>query len=120
MIEYSFIFGGSNDDSKADYGDVFALSLPGFHWTKVGDNADGKRCDHACVAVKSTLLSFGGIQSMTDLSVDGENIVFTNPDPFTRGIGIFDLNELEWRDSYNADAENYTTHSRIRSWYDNG
>lgn len=104
-------------DADQDYGDVYVFTLPGFHWSKVSDNTNGKRFEHTCVSVKSTLLSFGGIRIRSAFDDDE---TWTNRDPFPRGIGIFDMNTLEWRDSYDADAGNYTTSGRIKSWYNEG
>lgn len=114
-----FIYGGANQDAGADYGDVWVLSLPGFHWTKVRDDVDGKRNEHACVAVKSSLLSFGGIEFVNEGGAsNNEAEAWKTKDAFSRGIGIFDMNTLEWRESYNADAPDYRTHDRIKSWYE--
>lgn len=41
-------------------------------------------------------------------------------DPFPRGIAIFNMNSLQWVDSYDALADGYVTNQRIRSWYAEG
>lgn len=109
-----FVYGGGNQKSNTDYGDIWALSLPGFHWTKVSDDTKAKRTEHACVSTKSTMLSFGGLRLFTD------DAAFSQKDGFDRGIGIFNLNTLEWDASYNADAEGYQTHDRIMQGYNDG
>lgn len=108
-----FLYGGGNKQSNADYGDIWALSLPGFHWTKVSDATKAERAEHACVSTRSTMLSFGGSRLFTDAA-------FSQKDEFDRGIGIFNLNTLEWDASYNADAEGYKTHDRIMQGYNDG
>jgi hypothetical protein len=109
-----FVYGGGNKQSNTDYGDIWALSLPGFHWTKVSDDTKAKRAEHACVGTKSTMLSFGGLRLFMD------DAAFGQKDEFDRGIGIFNLNTLEWDGSYNADAEGYKTHDRIIQGYNDG
>lgn len=122
---YSFVYGGGNDDSEAEYGDIWALSLPGFRWTKVNDEVANEpsrtRSAHACVAVRSKqLLSFGGTRYYSDSDPGNDTEYWYNKDSYPRGIGIFDMSSLEWRDSYDAQSGDYTTHESIRSWYDNG
>lgn len=41
-------------------------------------------------------------------------------DPWPYSLGIFDLTDLEWKDEYNAEAEDYQTPEVIRDWYRNG
>lgn len=61
------------------------------------------------------MLSMGG--------VDDENRTFTAPttaDPWTYGIGILDLTELKWTDSYDPDAPAYDSPAVVKEWYDAG
>lgn len=96
---------------------MYALSLPGFQWTKVPDNDATERRDHVCDVVgKRQMLSWGGLNS----SRNGHEGHWLPKDPFPNGIGIFDLSELEWKDSYDADAAEYQTHESIMSWYSDG
>lgn len=41
----------------------------------------------------------------------------TSPDPWTHGIGIFDMTELSWSNSFNASAEPYEQPSVIKQFY---
>lgn len=112
----SFVYGGANVDLEfPEIGTVWALSLPGFVWTKVSDEEDRYRSNHACVAVGSQLISFGGLNLKGD-STDN----WASKDPYPRGIGIFNLNTHEWEDSYDADRPEYKTHEDIKAWYDDG
>jgi hypothetical protein len=61
------------------------------------------------------MLSMGG--------VDGENRTFTAPttaDPWTYGIGILDMTELQWTNSYNPDAPAYDSPTVVKEWYKAG
>lgn len=41
-------------------------------------------------------------------------------DVFPKGIGIFDLTELKWKDEYDAGAAEYDSPQAIKSWYEQG
>lgn len=61
------------------------------------------------------MLSMGG--------VDGENRTFTAPttaDPWTYGIGVLDMTELKWTDSYDPDAPDYESPTVVNDWYNAG
>jgi hypothetical protein len=114
------MYGGRNEDEQADYGDVWVLSLPGFRWTKVSDDAAHSRSGQACLPIRSRqLLSMGGLLNY-DEDYDDNGDPWRDPDPNPRGLGIFDMSALEWKDSYDADAADYETNETIRSWYEDG
>lgn len=98
-----------------EIGTVYALSLPGFVWAKVSDDEDRHRASHACVALGSQLLSFGGVNLIGNTTDN-----WASKDPYPRGIAIFNLNTHTWEESYNAYGAEYETHKDIRAWYDNG
>jgi hypothetical protein len=114
-VGHSFIFGGSNTLSKSDYSDMYTLSLPGFRWTRVSGLDNEARAEHTCAVVgKRQLLSWGG---NNDNRKEGR---WEAKDTFPQGIGIFDMTELKWKGEYDPLAEEYESHSSIKSWYDNG
>lgn len=97
-----------------DFGEVFALSLPGFRWTKLNDEKGRSRIEHDCVySGKSQILSLGGVKQLAE-----QPNPWAIKDPYPRGIAIFDVNQLEWKDHYDAGADEYQAHEKIRSWYD--
>lgn len=117
-VSRSFIYGGTNNDQGTDHGDVHALSLPGFTWTQIKGEEDGReRTDHVCVNVggNSRLISLGGITYQ-----ESQEREWYDKDRYPRGIAIFNMNNMSWADSYEADADYYMTHEDIRSWYDQG
>lgn len=109
-----FIYGGVPDDwntatttnSKVNSMDeVYVLSLPSFSWFKAAYPAQYNRYGHTCQVVGNRqLLSFGG------------NDYTHQSDPFTLGLGIFDMTEMTWSDSYNASAAAYRTPDVIKSY----
>ena len=45
------------------------------------------------------------------------NAVNQTADVWTMGIGVFDLSDMEWKDSYNASAGPYVTPDVVKNWY---
>lgn len=43
---------------------------------------------------------------------------FKPVDEWYAGIGIFDLSALEWKDRYEANAEDYDSPSLVKAFYD--
>lgn len=93
------------------------LSLPGFIFFKA-DSLGTRRADHACVVVgkgKRQMLSYGGVDGGSGL-----RSTTTTPDPWRQGIGIFDMTEMKWMDSYDPNATNYDVPAQVSSWYVEG
>jgi hypothetical protein len=110
------VFGGSNWDLNTDYSDLYVLSLPGFKWTRITGIKSAPRAEHVCTVIgKRQLFSWGGVDR-NNKKHDG----WSEKDPFPRGIGIFDMTAMEWKDEYDASAEEYEPNERIRSWYTDG
>ncbi|XDG10397.1 hypothetical protein ABKA04_010012 [Annulohypoxylon sp. FPYF3050] len=105
-----FIYGGTSQQKDGTSADVHILSLPGFVFFKA--NSPGTpRADHACTVVgggKRQMLSYGG--------VDGGPLLknpTTTPDPWKQGLGIYDMTELKWTDSYNPYAAQYESPKEV-------
>ncbi|KAL8652408.1 MAG: hypothetical protein Q9226_004283 [Calogaya cf. arnoldii] len=119
-----FLYGGSNvvglnaNLSLTQYAEnialdeVYVLSLPAFAWFKADYPPRHPRVRHTCQVVGNRqMLSIGGH--------DPTN-VYNNTwiaDPFSQGLGIFDLTAMQWSDRYNADAEPYETPAVVKAWY---
>lgn len=61
------------------------------------------------------MLSYGG--------VDGGPLLknpTTTPDPWKQGLGIYDMTELKWTDSYNPYAAQYESPKEVADWYEQG
>ncbi|KAI4272136.1 MAG: hypothetical protein LQ337_005505 [Flavoplaca oasis] len=91
--------------------EVYVLSLPAFAWFKADYPAQHPRIRHTCHSFGRQMLSIGGQDPTNEY-----NDTFT-PDPFSQGLGIFDLTNLRWSDRYNADAEPYETPAVVKAWY---
>ncbi len=106
----SFLTGGENKRDQIRYDDAYVLSLPGFVWTKVPSQPSGKRSIASCISVgKRQVLSIGGTASG-----------WTDQDPAPQGLLLFDMTDLKWKDSYDANAAAYQRATDLKTWYSNG
>ncbi|KAL2206344.1 hypothetical protein CC79DRAFT_1369765 [Sarocladium strictum] len=114
-----FMFAGGNLNGL-EFSDVYVLSLPGFHWEPAhrGLGPFYQRVGQACAVVgQRQLLSFGGVRTTQGGSPEE---YWLEPDPWTQGIGIFDMSSWSWKDRFDADADSYIQHKTLREWYDRG
>ena len=92
--------------------EVSVLTLPGFYWSKATYTAKHPRMEHSCNVVgQRQMLVIGGVDPSR------ANISDYLKDPWSQGIGIFDLTDMSWKDGYDADAEAYTSPETIKSYY---
>ncbi len=79
-------------------------------WTRAADSPAGNRMSASCVAIgKRQMLSVGGTR--TD---------WRDKDPAPQGLLLFDMTEMKWKDSYDANAADYQRAADIGAWYKNG
>ncbi|KAK6520886.1 hypothetical protein TWF506_001129 [Arthrobotrys conoides] len=89
------VYGGANNEQT--FGDVWALSIPSFTWTKLSDDIDSNvaaapRYGPSCSLMKKhTMVVFGG-----NRVIDGSTYNFPRCDNNGRLAFFFDLNLLEW------------------------
>ena len=94
--------------------EVFVLSLPGFVWTKANYTAATPRVNHACSAAGNRqMIVTGGLNPASA----NQSQLINSRDIWTQGIGVFDLTAMQWKDSYDANAEPYMTPDAVKSWY---
>jgi hypothetical protein len=102
--------GGTDYATEYVYDDAYILSLPGFVWTQVPDSPSGKRRTFSCVSVgQRQVLSIGGTPGNYD-----------QKDRAALGLQLFDMTELKWKSSYDANAAAYQRAPDIEAWYTNG
>ncbi|KAK4160600.1 kelch repeat-containing protein [Cladorrhinum sp. PSN259] len=107
-----FLFGGDNIVGKVRYDDAYMLSLPAFHWIKLPSSSKGLRAYHTCTRVgKRQVLTIGG---------NFEDGNWKEPDPARRGLQLFDMSALEWKNNYDADAPPYERADTVKALYENG
>ena len=114
-----FLYGGANDLSVAstvNMGVVHVLSLPSFHWSRQEASLQFGRYLHSCALVgKRQMVVVGGAVVTKDAIISGTPWSAYVPDPWPNGIGIFDLSDMEWKASYDADAAAYTTPQIVKA-----
>ncbi|CAI0653204.1 unnamed protein product [Colletotrichum noveboracense] len=110
-----FMYGGRmGKDGISD--EVHVLTLPGFRFFKAkSPGSTTARLNHACDLIGNRhMLSIGG-------SSDYEPPAsWNNRDPWTRGLGVFDLTQMTWSNKYNDTAAKYDSSAVVRRWYDSG
>jgi hypothetical protein len=57
------------------------------------------------------MLSVGGVEEEWD---------WKSPDPWSWSVGVLDMNKLEWKDGYDAEASGYEAARAVRQWYGDG
>ncbi|KAM0327209.1 hypothetical protein ACHAQA_006343 [Verticillium albo-atrum] len=111
-----FVHGGRNPANNAVYDDVYVLSLPGFVWSKADYESKSPRIAHACVlAGNRQMISMGGVDSS-----QGSPGIWEDIDPRPQGLGIFDMTEMKWTNSYDANASAYESPAGVQAWYEEG
>ena len=123
-----FLYGGGNvlygsGDQTKDHNDtipdgsVWILSLPSFSWLKANDTSGTKRMGHTCeVGGSRQMISVGGLAPDPPMRTDGY-AAFAQEDPLSNGIGVFDMVDLVWKDSYDAKASPYLKPPAVSSLY---
>ncbi|KAF2141130.1 uncharacterized protein K452DRAFT_288500 [Aplosporella prunicola CBS 121167] len=108
-----FVFGGWTVATGKTHSDSFILSLPAFRWFK-GPTDTAPRVGLTCHTVGSgrQVLVIGGQNDNLNSTARWQD-----PDPWTQGLGIFDMTALEWSDGYDADAADYESPQVVKDWY---
>ncbi|KAI2465088.1 hypothetical protein F4781DRAFT_41395 [Annulohypoxylon bovei var. microspora] len=112
-----FIYGGASDQTESTSADVHVLSLPGFVFFDA-QSPGTPRADHACTVVgngKRQMLSYGGVDGGPGLRNPT-----TTPDPWKQGLGVYDMTEMKWTDSYDPNAADYESPAVVADWYAQG
>lgn len=91
------------------------LTIPGFVWHRIGEAPADPRTLATCQVVgRRQMIVIGGLNYNVDLVRST-----MDPDPNTQGLAIFDLTELQWKSSYDANASAYQTPQPIKDIYAN-
>lgn len=120
---YSFIFGGEQYQHIGGYVETLAeiriLTLPAFRWFRASDSVLPPRVRHQCLTTGTNqMISIGGSDPSQEiyLSSNDSSNNFT-ADPWTQGIGVFNMTSLQWKDSYQAKADRYHPPDMITNYY---
>lgn len=97
-------------------GVVHVLSLPSFNWRKQEAPAEIGRYMHSCNVIGRQMISIGGVTLYNNTEQDAFFVAGGVPDPWDQGFGVFDLTDMEWKSSYDADAGPYVTPDSVKSY----
>ncbi|KAK4198245.1 hypothetical protein QBC40DRAFT_256264 [Triangularia verruculosa] len=109
-----FLYGGRPFSTTKAVGEVYILSLPGFVFFRATPEfSDGATRDKpACVvAGKRQMITFAG----NDGSLGFPDSLL-DPDPWTNGLGVFDLTALTWKNGYDAGVARYESPNPVKEW----
>ncbi|MCJ1268935.1 hypothetical protein MMC22_008823 [Lobaria immixta] len=108
--------------SQASHSDqVYILSLPSFRWFRANYTSAYSRSGHTCHVTNSQMIMIGGQDPTYCSQFQGDGDATQAPaDPWLKGIGVFDMNALRFKDSYQADARAYETSDVIKNYYTTG
>lgn len=117
-----FLYAGWNTNLgpvAVPYDEIYILTLPAFVWIKVQYPPESPRHDLTCHTVGNRqMLIIGGVDSA---STSGSDTFYEDPfniaDPFTQGLGIFDMTTLTFAEKYDADAEAYVQSDSVQQTY---
>lgn len=115
-----FIHGGVINNvlgpQTANSDQVYILSLPSFRWFRANYTSANPRGGHTCHATNSSqMILIGGSDPTHSTSFLGDGDVQNAPsDPWTQGIGVFDMTALTFKASYQAKAAPYKTPDPIK------
>jgi hypothetical protein len=118
----SFITGGSVKDSRGDpknvllpderenLRSVYILTIPAFTWVKAPNPDPTWRSSHSCKNLNERkMIVIGGTQEDSPLAME----------PRPNAIGIYDLVNLNWTETYDPNTKPYTRASIIQEVYAN-
>jgi hypothetical protein len=95
-----------------DLDQVWVLSLPSFTWYNSSYEPSDARFLHTCHVPgnppRRQMVAVGGL-------IPDFKYIFQPKDPWPQGLGIFDLTEMEWKDSYDANATRYETPKMVKA-----
>lgn len=116
-----FLYAGWNGHlggGEVPYDAVYVLTLPGFYWVHAGYPEHNPRHGLTCESVGGgQMLTIGGLDTT---QIDKDDLYkgpFNTADPFTYGLGIFDISTLTWKSSYSSKQTVYTPYSDILDFY---
>ncbi|KAK5189088.1 hypothetical protein LTR92_010941 [Exophiala xenobiotica] len=113
-----FILGGSTNGTydqahanDTDYLNVYTLSIPAFRWFKSTASDQVRRADHSCQLIgNKQMLVIGGTQPSNPSGIAAV-------EPWPNGLGIFDISNFTWADSYDPEASPYDQPAVVRNYY---
>ena len=119
FIVNSFVYGGWGGiygPSAVQFDTISILTIPEFHWVSVPYYPRAPRIAHTCHGVGGgQVLVVGGLDSSYDDSTGGgfRGTWNKSRDPFSQGLGVYNMTSLSWQDLYSSDPAPYVRSSLI-------
>ena len=131
---YEILMYGGYDAMGTDavaYDDIHILTLPAFHWIRVPYDARNPRGGHTCNAAGGAqILVVGGSDPSVTTEVSSvpanqnlapwwqqDQMTLSTPDTWTKGIGVFDMTNMTWKDRYEANPAPYRQSDLVSQYY---
>ena len=111
------IQGGIGGLQNKDSDELYILSIPAFQWFQANYTSISPRAGHTCHPARNNQLVLIGGSNPTQFTDNTMEAWNGTADPWTQGIGVFDMSSLEWKDSYNASAKPYTPPTIVQNYY---
>lgn len=123
MQKQVFLYGGvvgTSIETTVGMGSVYVLSLPSFRWHKEQSTPQYGRYLHSCnmIGNRQMVVVGGQVVSKQSAAWLGDTFGAFLKDPWSKGLGVFDLSDMEWKSSYDADAAPYTSPQVVRTYID--
>jgi hypothetical protein len=116
-----FLYGGwagQYGSAALPYDSAYVLTLPGFNWVKADYPAQSPRTGLTCEAVGGgQILTIGGLDASHEDSNNRYLGTYATADPMTYGLGLFDIGSMKWKDSFLANASDYTPSDEVMKFY---
>ena len=98
---------------QSSFNQIYVLSLPGFVWFKANDTSGPAKYGHTCENIgNGQMVSIGGLDPSNEFFA-----AVKDADPFPQGLGIFNMVNLSWAQSFYSDAGPYTAPDVVKEWY---
>lgn len=111
------IQGGLGGPQNKDSDQLYILSVPAFQWFQANYTSISPRAGHTCHPARNNQLVLIGGSNPTQFTDNTMEAWNGTADPWTQGIGVFDMSTLEWKNSYNASAKPYTPPTIVQNYY---
>ena len=105
-------------DTSLGLDSVYVLSLPAFHWQQANYTPQYVRFGATCNVINRQMIVVGGnIMTQQAISENNGTWPYSVVDPWPQGLGVFDITDMEWKDSYDAGAGPYRTPEMVKQYY---
>ncbi|OMP85189.1 hypothetical protein BK809_0000289 [Diplodia seriata] len=111
-----FVYGGFKDIPGGDT--YYVLSLPSFRWFASDVVSMPRRRSMTCTATSNgQMIMVGGLDPDQPSTINDPQNWQASNDPWTQGIGVFDMTKLQYKNKYDASAVAYASPDVVQRYY---